>query len=88
MTSIDKLQIRGIRSFSPNSAQTLEFQKPLTLCAHPLPAPCLGAVAHPLTTCKPGRIVGKNGSGKTVRGRTRTLTLPSHTLRHRSLTQP
>jgi len=31
MTSIDKLQIRGIRSFSPNSAQTLEFQKPLTL---------------------------------------------------------
>ena len=39
MTSIDKLQIRGIRSFSPNSAQTLEFQKPLTLCAAPLLVP-------------------------------------------------
>lgn len=31
MTSIDKLQIRGIRSFSPVDHQTLQFQKPLTL---------------------------------------------------------
>ena len=31
MTSIDKLQIRGIRSFSPNAVQNIEFYKPLTL---------------------------------------------------------
>lgn len=47
MTSIDKLQIRGIRSFSPNSAQTLEFQKPLTLCVQPLPAPRLATLGIP-----------------------------------------
>ena len=46
MTSIDKLQIRGIRSFSPNSAQTLEFQKPLTLCA-PSPRPTHGDLRIP-----------------------------------------
>ena len=81
MTSIDKLQIRGIRSFSPNSAQTLEFQKPLTLCA-PSPRPTPWRLAYPLTACKTGRIVGKNGSGKTVRGPHE----PSHrhTLHHRA----
>ncbi len=32
MTSIDKMSIRGIRSFSPNDApQVIEFYKPLTL---------------------------------------------------------
>lgn len=32
MTSIEKLSIRGIRSFSPNDPQVIEFHKPLTLC--------------------------------------------------------
>ena len=31
MTSIEKLSIRGIRSYSPNSAQGIQFDKPLTL---------------------------------------------------------
>ena len=31
MTSIDKLSIRGIRSFSPVEPQIIEFHKPLTL---------------------------------------------------------
>jgi len=31
MTSIDKMSIRGIRSFSPNETQVIEFFKPLTL---------------------------------------------------------
>jgi len=31
MTSIEKLSIRGIRSYSPNSAQVIQFDKPLTL---------------------------------------------------------
>ena len=31
MTSIDKLAIRGIRSFSPADTQVIEFFKPLTL---------------------------------------------------------
>ena len=31
MSSIDKLQIRGIRSFSPNKDETIEFYSPLTI---------------------------------------------------------
>jgi DNA repair protein RAD50 len=31
MTSIDKMSIRGIRSFSPTETQVIEFYKPLTL---------------------------------------------------------
>ena len=31
MGSIDKLTIRGIRSFNPNTEEKIEFQKPLTL---------------------------------------------------------
>ena len=33
MASIDKMSIRGIRSFSPTETQVIEFYKPLTLCA-------------------------------------------------------
>ena len=33
MTSVEKLSIRGIRSFSPNKAEIIEFYKPLTLYA-------------------------------------------------------
>ena len=84
MTSIDKLQIRGIRSFSPVDHQTLQFQKPLTLCACPHPAHPL-RLAHPLTACETGRIVGKNGSGKTVRGPHEPA--HRHALHRRTLTQ-
>ena len=83
MTSIDKLQIRGIRSFSPVDHQTLQFQKPLTLCARP-PRPPL-RLARPLTACETGRIVGKNGSGKTVRGPHEPA--HRHALHRRTLTQ-
>jgi hypothetical protein len=31
MSSVDKLQIRGIRSFSPNRDETIEFYAPLTM---------------------------------------------------------
>jgi DNA repair protein RAD50 len=31
MTSIDKLSIQGIRSFSPTQSSTIEFFKPLTI---------------------------------------------------------
>jgi DNA repair protein RAD50 len=31
MTSIDKLLIQGIRSFSPNNKNIIEFYKPLTI---------------------------------------------------------
>lgn len=31
MSSVDKLQIRGIRSFSPNRDETIEFYSPLTM---------------------------------------------------------
>lgn len=31
MTQVEKLGIRGVRSFSPNSEQRIEFYKPLTL---------------------------------------------------------
>lgn len=31
MSSVDKLQIRGIRSFSPNKDETIEFYSPLTM---------------------------------------------------------
>ena len=31
MSSIDKLSIRGIRSFNPFTEEKIEFQKPLTL---------------------------------------------------------
>jgi DNA repair exonuclease SbcCD ATPase subunit len=33
MTSIHKMSIQGIRSFSPKDKQVIEFYKPLTLCA-------------------------------------------------------
>ena len=35
MSSIEKLTIRGIRSFNPNEEQKIEFQKPLTLILGP-----------------------------------------------------
>jgi hypothetical protein len=31
MTTLNKLQIRGIRSFSPNRDETIEFYSPLTM---------------------------------------------------------
>ena len=31
MTSIEKLAIQGIRSYSPNTQQIIEFEKPLTI---------------------------------------------------------
>jgi DNA repair protein RAD50 len=31
MTSVEKLLIQGVRSFSPQVPQTIEFYKPLTL---------------------------------------------------------
>ena len=38
MTSIEKLSIKGVRSFSPNVEQVIEFHKPLTLYAAGPPA--------------------------------------------------
>ncbi len=63
MTSIDKLAIRGIRAFSPNELQVIEFYKPLTLCA-----PRDGSPMTPPVSVSTSRrsIVGKNGSGKTT----------------------
>lgn len=31
MSAIEKIQIRGIRAFSPNDDQTIEFYSPLTM---------------------------------------------------------
>ena len=43
MATVEKLLIKGVRSFSPENTHVITFPKPLTL------------------------IVGRNGSGKTVR---------------------
>lgn len=49
MATVEKLLIKGVRSFSPENTHVITFPKPLTL------------------------IVGRNGSGKTVRRPTRGL---------------
>ena len=54
MTSIEKLSIKGIRSFSPNTEQVIEFHKPLTVYAAKI-APCLASSgrAKPVPPAEP-----------------------------------
>jgi len=35
MSSVEKLEIRGIRSFSPDDPQIIAFRKPITLICGP-----------------------------------------------------